>query len=154
VQGLCGFIEVVLAVDRSDARLGSEFAVDVLGRDQSLQRVEVGEFEFADAWVVGGFEEEGLAVAAVLGLYQDHASDDDENQRGIYPSCGTPACLSSLEHNDMQTFTLAIFEEVMCDAGTRDARPDDHDVCSRRQVASGAVGGEQGRRLAVPEGLC
>ena len=53
-------------VDGANARLGHEFTVDGFGFDEGLQGVEVGEFEVADAGVMGVFEEDGLAVAAVL----------------------------------------------------------------------------------------
>jgi hypothetical protein len=46
--------------------LGDEFALDQFAVYELLEGVEVGEFETGDGWVVGVFEEEGLAVAAIL----------------------------------------------------------------------------------------
>lgn len=63
---LFGLLEFGVAVDASDAGLGDPLAVDVVGFDFSLEVVPVGELEVANLWVVGVFEEDGLAVSSVL----------------------------------------------------------------------------------------
>jgi hypothetical protein len=58
--------EFGVAVNSSDAGLSYPFAVDVVGFDLAFERVPVGQLEVPDFGVVGVFEEDGLAVAAVL----------------------------------------------------------------------------------------
>lgn len=58
--------ELRFAVDASHAGLGDPFAGDVVRFDLGFESVPVAELEEADFWVVGVFEEDGLAVASVL----------------------------------------------------------------------------------------
>lgn len=58
---------MVLRVDTAHTRLDHELAVYGLFLDQLIQCLEVGELEATNFWLVGVFEEDWLAMAAILG---------------------------------------------------------------------------------------
>ena len=97
-----------LVVDRANAELTDEFAVDGFLFDERLEGVEVGDLEDADAGVVWMFEEDGLAMTAVL--FQDQSSillygDWESHTRPVAPQHASLA--SSIT-------TLGPFSSVSC----------------------------------------
>jgi hypothetical protein len=139
VDVLFGLFEFGIAVDSSDAGLSYPFAVDVVGFDLAFERVPVGELEVPDFRVVGVFEEDGLAVAAVLDIALAIAPHTASYAKQTHSSSSSPARLSRLKHhNIMRNRVRALlhatifFQEVASDAGSCDTTPDDHDIRRRR----------------------
>jgi hypothetical protein len=65
---LFSLFEFGVAVDSSDAGLSYPFAVDVVVFDLAFERFPIGQLEASDFGVVRVFEEDGLAVAAILDI--------------------------------------------------------------------------------------
>lgn len=132
--------------------------------------MEVFELEGGDAGVRGVFEEERLAVAAVLGMRSVGMVDEwvwVANMTGVdyctYSSSSAPACFSRLQHDNTQWFLFTvparavtgpgIAEEVVGHTRSGHSRADDDYICLLGKIASRAVRRQQRRGFGVPEGV-
>jgi hypothetical protein len=134
--------ELGVAVNSSNAGLSYPFAVDVVGFDLAFERVPVGELEVADFGVVRVFEEDGLAVSAVLNIALTIVQHTASYAKQTHPSSSSPACFPRLKHHNIMRIRAGtllhatiFFQEVAGDTGSCDTTPDDHDISRRRQAS-------------------
>jgi hypothetical protein len=71
--------------------------------------------------------------------------------RRTYPPSRTPACLSGLQHDHIDTSSMLISSEIMSCKSTSNPRTDDHHICICGQVICGSVPKEDLRWLGMPE---
>ena len=68
-----------------------------------------------------------------------------------YSSCGTPACLSRIEHDDSPAFSSPIFSQEPGSRCTSDARTNDDNIRLGREVWGSPVAQKELRGFTMPK---
>jgi hypothetical protein len=142
VDVLFCLFEFGIAVDSSDAGLSYPFAVDVVGFDLALERVIIGQLEASDFGGVGVFEEDGLAVAAVLEISLAIVQHTTSYAKQSHSARSSPARFPSLKHHNIMRIrgrtlldATIFFQEVASNTGSCDTTPNDNYISRRRQAS-------------------